>query len=804
MADLALSIMLAVRDQASTIINNFAGRFNTALKSLSPGLQFAAGTALAFTGIVAGIGVASIKMASDYQAAMNQVRALTGSSQEQMAQYDSSLKQLAMDSGVGPTKLAQGLYYVISAGYQGANAMKILTLSTQDSVIAQVSAQVTAKAFTTVMQTFSKSIKEADAVNGEMLQTVTLGKMDMQDYSNAISKVGQTSRLYHQSLETTNSVLATLTSAGYKSATIAATDYGQLLTAMEGKTDLMAKRIRSLGLAFDENKFRTMTFQQQLGYLNTVMKGHSSQLQFVLNGSNKAATAFGALTSHSNMLANNFKQLSNQTKNAHATQSAWAITQSGFQQNMNRLGSTLQVVGITIGQKLLPPITKLVGWVASGINSFMNWATHSKTLQNILHGLGVAFATLGSWVSKVADFFQHNAAAMTALKIVGIAVAGAVLGLLVAGFVALAIAAWSAAAGVIAATWPFLLIGAAVALLIAGIILLVQHWTQLTSWIGAQMSRFGSFMHAIWDAIVKELRKVWEAIVGAVKAALQRLWDTFTAPFRNIAKLFLWLYNHNYYFKALVDKVRQIVKAGLDKLHQIWQGAVDKVVGLWNWLKDRLTQIVGFLGEKWNSMKDFVAKAWSAVSSVISSAWSTYIVKPLQGLWNSIVGFANGWPKQALQWGINLIQGFIDGIKNMLGKVGQTAQNVAKTVANFLGFHSPTKEGPGRELGVWGPNLVKQFAGDLSAGQPKIQAALNTMISPLAKIMHSTTTTVSPVRSSAVAVGGASGGHTFNITVNGFVGKNKKEMVDFLDKELGRRFDRNTNVVTQRSGGRSS
>jgi TP901 family phage tail tape measure protein len=907
-SDLALAILLSVQDKASGIISTFASRFSGALKSINPGLQFAAGTALAFTGIVAGLGIASIKMASDYQAALNQVQALTGSSQQQMDQYDAGLKQLAMDAGVGPTKLAQGLYYVISAGYQGADAMKILTLSTQDSVIAQTDAQITAKAFTTVMQTFSKSIKDATAVNGEMLQTVTLGKMDMADYSNAISKVGQTSRLYHQSLETTNAVLATLTSSGYKSATIAATDYGQLLTAMEGKTDLLAKRIHSLGLKFDESKFKGMSFQDQLAYLNQVMQGHSDKLQFVLNGSTKAATAFGALTSHSQMLAKNIKQLSNQQTNANATQNAWAITQSGFRQSMNRLGATLQVVGIDIGQYLLPALSNLIGWIANGISSFATWVAHSQILHTILQSLGNMFGTLGQWIGKATDFLQHNAAAMTALKIIGIMIAGAVLGLLIAGFVALAMAAGSAALAVLAATWPFLLIGAAIAgviaifvlawqrlkpfrdlmqqigaflkaiflpiwqelqnewntqilpalkqlwqalqpllpilkfigLIVGGLIvgaflilakilgfvislllpvlggivqfftgvvqfiggilkflydLITGNWKDLGKDLGQIWQGIQNMFGGIWNALTGILGKVWDKIKGAALAVWNGLVSFFKGIWNSIVNSvkqainkvvgwFSWLYNHNYYFKALVDNIRKIITA------------------IAKWLHDKWEEIVQNVTSKWNAIKNFISGIWQKISGIISGAWNTYIVQPLNNIWKNIQNFFSGWPKQALQWGINLIMGFIDGIKSKLNDFKNMLGNIGQNIKNFLGFHSPTKEGPGRESNMWAPNLIKMFASGLAAGQPHIQAALNTMISPLARVMHSSTTTVTPLHGAAWAA--PAGGHTFNITINGLIGSNKKEVVDFLDKELSKRLQRSTNLVTQRSGGRSS
>ena len=238
-------------------------------------------------------------MAAEYDRSLRMVQSLTGASDSQMKQYDAGLKALAIDSGVAPTKLSQGLYFVISAGYSGAAALQALSLATKDAVIGLTDSKVTANALVTVMQGFNEKTSDMVKVNGEMLRSVTLGKMSMQDYAGAISKVAVLHAQFHVTLEDTNATLATLTSSGYKSATVAATAYGQLVGIMDGKTDLMTKRIYKLGLGFDETKFKQMDYQHQLAYLNTVMQGHYDQLQNVLGGSKQAASAFTTLETHS-------------------------------------------------------------------------------------------------------------------------------------------------------------------------------------------------------------------------------------------------------------------------------------------------------------------------------------------------------------------------------------------------------------------------------------------------------------------------------------------------------------------------
>lgn len=61
---------------------------------------------------------------------------------------------------------------------------------------------------------------------------------------------------------------------------------------------------------------------------------------------------------------------------------------------------------------------------------------------------------------------------------------------------------------------------------------------------------------------------------------------------------------------------------------------------------------------------------------------------------------------KAIEWGKDMIQGFIDGIKKMIGKVGEAVKNVANKISNFLHFSRPDI-GPLRDYETWMPDMIK-------------------------------------------------------------------------------------------------
>ena len=185
----------------------------------------------------------------------------------------------------------------------------------------------------------------------------------------------------------------------------------------------------------------------------------------------------------------------------------------------SRAQAAVQVLFIDIGQHLLPVLTKIVGAVAPAVNWLLNFASavsKSSIMTTSLNLLGGGIknvinfiSMLVGWGVKVVGFFQKNQVAalalliplgmlgaiLTAMAVGAIASFIATIPAMIAGFVAWTAGAAAAAIATLAATWPLLLIGAAVGLVIAIIILLWTHWSQVTKWMGAAMSWLGNFFH---------------------------------------------------------------------------------------------------------------------------------------------------------------------------------------------------------------------------------------------------------------------------------------------------------------------
>lgn len=109
----------------------------------------------------------------------------------------------------------------------------------------------------------------------------------------------------------------------------------------------------------------------------------------------------------------------------------------------------------------------------------------------------------------------------------------------------------------------------------------------------------------------------------------------------------------------------------------------------------------------------------------------------IENIFNNIRSYVDSVVADAENWGKNLIDNFIGGITGNIAKVEKAVKNVASTIKNFLGFHSPAKEGPGADADQWMPNLMQMLSGGIVGNVSLMQKAATKAIHPLQNAMTS-------------------------------------------------------------------
>lgn len=124
-------------------------------------------------------------------------------------------------------------------------------------------------------------------------------------------------------------------------------------------------------------------------------------------------------------------------------------------------------------------------------------------------------------------------------------------------------------------------------------------------------------------------------------------------------------------------------------------------------------EITDWITEKWTIFKEFISEAIEKIGEVFVAA-HVKIGNAVLKLVKSIDDHMRMLKDSALQWGADMIQGFIDGILAKWEALKETVANVANTVKDFLGFSEPSK-GPMKDFNDWPRHMMQNYASGIES-----------------------------------------------------------------------------------------
>ena len=228
--------------------------------------------------------------------------------------------------------------------------------------------------------------------------------------------------------------------------------------------------------------------------------------------------------------------------------------------------------------------------------------------------------------------------------------------------------------------------------------------------------------------------------------------------------------------QSIVDNMPTILDMGLQLVVGLTKGILQAIPTM----LEALPEIISSLTDYIIGSRDQIAKAGAELfmalvdnlpDIILAIGDSTFeiteaIVTALGEAVGDIVSIG-------VEWGKNLISGFIDGIKSMIGSVGDVASQVAGAVSDFIGFNSPSKKGEGRYIIDWGRNMIDGFLQGAEEAMPDVSAMAGNITSTMGAGLSSD-------NSGTTARGG-----TINITVNVGSVRNNND-IKAISRELSR------------------
>lgn len=625
-------------------------------------------------GLLAAIGTTAVIVGAKYESAMSVVQALTGQTAQQMAIFNQQILAMAPALGASPTQMAQGLYYVLSAGVKASDAMGVLKVVTEASAAGMVNAATDADALTTALNSYAAGSDQAMHYQDMLLVAVRDGKTTMQELASAIGKAAVTGHAAGYSFDQVAAAMSTMTLSG-DTARNASNQLAFLMRALGINVDATAKAARKMGLSFDESKFKTMDLYGQLQYLMQITGGNKAELLKLTGGAPGFQAAMMLMSGGGKQFAGILKDMGN---SAGMTASAFATHEQTMAAVWDHLKATAEVVLIKISQALEPVVKGIMEHIMPALESFGNWVSQHGPL--------------------IAQIFMVVAAAIGGMLV-------AALGVATAAF----ISTYAAAIG----------IAAVVGALIAGVILLVQHWNDVIAAFNSSKGPLG-FIHTlfvgianVWNTyILPTLKNLWTALSSQFTPILNTLkdvlkndlipaWNSLKSAFEQMlpALKFIGMLIGGTLVVALVLLV-SVIKGIFMALGPIIQGAAMVIGGAIKIIAGVIQVLSAIIGGVFTFLKDLFTGNFSKLGSDLKNIWNGIVSglgQIIGGLWEMIKGlFVAGI---GAVW--NFLKGFVSGIGDFIGGF---VNNILSAIGGFF-------SGIWNTIVGWGGDVINFFVG---------------------------------------------------------------------------------------------
>lgn len=443
MSDYTISAAIEVTDRGSSKVEAFAGSVKNADEAMKragasqsqyqaklAGVSQSAGkmadslrpAAIATVGLGTAAGIAAGKFETTFAKSVG----LAGLAANEVENVKNKTLELAKATGRGPQDLAEGFYFISSAGIQGKAALDALEVSAKGAAAGLGDTATVADVLTSAINAYGEANLSAAQAGDVLAETAKQGKAEASALAPQFGRLLPVAAQLGVSFDQVGGALAYLTRTS-GNASLASTEVAGIMRKLLAPTEQAQKALGLYGITADDLRAKVGKegLLATLQYLYETVNGNANAFNDIfddaeaftgalaLTGKNaeSAKEVFDALKDSSGSLGNAFDQVAG-TESFKVQQSLAAV----------------KVAAIEVGDSLLPLAASAAGLIAGAASGFASLPGPIRGFAEVLGGTTVAAYGLAKGVevvSKATESLSKIAGTgATAVTAIGAAAAG--------------------------------------------------------------------------------------------------------------------------------------------------------------------------------------------------------------------------------------------------------------------------------------------------------------------------------------------------------------------------------------------
>ena len=565
------------------------------------------------TAPIAGIGVASVKLAADFEKGMSTVQSISGATGTDLEMLSKKAKEMGLKTKYSASESAEAFKYMAMAGWKagemadGIEGVMYLAGATGEDLAG------TSDIVTDALTAFGMQAKDTNKFVDVLAQTANKSNTSVSMLGESFKYVAPVAGALKFNAQDVSTALGLMANSGIK-ASSAGTALRSLFTRMAKPTKESQTAMDALGISLTDS-------QGNMKSLDTIMR--ETRKSFAgLTESQKAqyAAALAGKTGMSGLLAivnsadGDFNELSTAIYNSNgACKKMYDTANNNLSGQLTILKSTVEGIGISFGERLLPYIkqgTEFIQRLADKFNSL------TKAQQDTIIKVGLIAAAVGPAI------FLFGRTVMVVGKLVK-----------TVGMVGNAFKTAKTVMGLVTAPANAVVLGLA-AVVVAGV-LIYKNWDKIK----AAAGRLWNFVKNIFqrigisgDSLKKKLAPIGQKF-SAIGEHIQGFWKAVSPLLSKIGEAV-----HAVFSVA----IGAAIGSAIGYFNSLFDGITTMISGLLTAFDGILTFITGVFTLNWS-------KAWEGVKNIFGGIF--------EGL--------GGMLKMPINGVISMINGAIAGINSI-------------------------------------------------------------------------------------------------------------------------------------------
>ncbi len=304
--------------------------------------------------------------AQDFDTSLSRITGLVGTAKEEVEKYRAEILKLPKETGRGVNELGDALFFIASAGAEGAEALDILRQSAKAAASGLGDTTAIADAATSAMNTYGAETLAAGDAIGTLIATVREGKLDAASLAPQIGPLLPLAKQLGVEFHEVGAGLAVLSRSGFNAAN-ASTALRGIFTQLIRPSEQARKAMKDHQLSVEDLR-RSLSEE---GLLSTLLKirdalgENQDAISKIFPDTEGLVGVLTLLSDQGETVAEIFQSLA--MSGVADLDTAFKVAADSIEFRFNAALRDMEAQGIQIGSELLPSMAAAVELLAENL-----------------------------------------------------------------------------------------------------------------------------------------------------------------------------------------------------------------------------------------------------------------------------------------------------------------------------------------------------------------------------------------------------------------------------------------------------